>query len=309
MSRFRHILTKSANGVETITLNRPDKRNALCPLLIEELTQALKECEKSDCGVVILTGAGPAFCAGLDMEHLATMKAETLEDSRRDAENMARVLRTLYDFPKPVIAAVNGHAIAGGMALATIPDFTLAVPEAKFGYTEVKVGFVPAIAASFLLRQVGELRTRELLLSGKLIKAHEALEMGLVTQIVNADELMGTAQRPCPESAVEQPAGHAGSEAAALQARQPPPGRGTGRSYPGERATAVGRGFQGRRRSVPRTPQARMAESACEGVGIFPYPYNGVTLIGNINSAFNHECAICAAVVFVDPAFQYPAVR
>ena len=77
--------------------------------------------------------------------------------------------------------------------LATIPDFTLAVPEAKFGYTEVKVGFVPAIAASFLLRQVGELRTRELLLSGKLIKAHEALEMGLVTQIVNADELMGTA--------------------------------------------------------------------------------------------------------------------
>jgi methylglutaconyl-CoA hydratase len=194
MSRFRHILTKSASGVETITLNRPDKRNALCPLLIEELTQALNECENSDSGVVILTGAGPAFCAGLDMEHLATMKAETLEDSRRDAENMARVLRTLYDFPKPVIAAVNGHAIAGGMALATIPDFTLAVPEAKFGYTEVKVGFVPAIAASFLLRQVGELRTRELLLSGKLIKAHEALEMGLVTQIVNADELMGTAQ-------------------------------------------------------------------------------------------------------------------
>jgi methylglutaconyl-CoA hydratase len=106
---------------------------------------------------------------------------------------MARVLRTLYDFPKPVISAVNGHAIAGGMCLATIPDFTLAVPEAKFGFTEVKVGFVPAIAASFLLRQVGELRTRELLLSGKLIRAHEALQMGLVTQIVNTEELMGSA--------------------------------------------------------------------------------------------------------------------
>ena len=194
MPQFRHILVKSANGVETITLNRPDKRNALCPLLITELTQALNDCAQSECGVVILTGAGPAFCAGLDMEHLATMKAHSPEENRRDAENMARVLRTLYDFPKPVIAAVNGHAIAGGMSLATIPDFTLAVPEAKFGFTEVKVGFVPAIAATFLLRQVGELRTRELLLSGKLIKAHEAHELGLVSEIVNAEELMGTAK-------------------------------------------------------------------------------------------------------------------
>ncbi len=190
MTQFHHVITKSSNGVKTITMNRPDKRNALCPLLIEELTIALQEAETCDCGVVILTGAGPAFCAGLDMEHLSTMHAQTVEENRHDAENMARVLRTLYDFPKPVIAAVNGHAIAGGMSLATIPDFTLAIPEAKFGFTEVKVGFVPAIAASFLLRQVGETRTRELLLSGKLIKAREALEMGLVTQIVNAEELL-----------------------------------------------------------------------------------------------------------------------
>jgi methylglutaconyl-CoA hydratase len=194
MTLFRHVLTKSANGVKTITLNRPDKRNSLCPLLIEELTQAIQEAETCDCGVVILTGAGPAFCAGLDMEHLATIRAHTPEENRQDSENMARVLRALYDFPKPVIAAVNGHAIAGGMSLATIPDFTLAVPEAKFGYTEVKVGFVPALAASFLLRQVGEKRTREILLSGRLMKAHEALEFGLVTQIVNAEELMQTAQ-------------------------------------------------------------------------------------------------------------------
>jgi methylglutaconyl-CoA hydratase len=194
MTLFRHVLTRSANGVKTITLNRPDKRNSLCPLLIDELTQAIQEAETCDCGVVILTGAGPAFCAGLDMEHLATIRAHTPEENRQDSENMARVLRALYDFPKPVIAAVNGHAIAGGMSLATIPDFTLAVPEAKFGYTEVKVGFVPALAASFLLRQVGEKRTREILLSGKLMKAHEALEFGLVTQIVNAEELMQTAQ-------------------------------------------------------------------------------------------------------------------
>src|SRR5208337_2203879 len=194
MSLFKHIVTHSANGVKTITLNRPEKRNALCPLLIEELTHALDEAESCDCGVVILTGAGPAFCAGLDMEHLETMNASSPEESRRDSENMARVLRTLYDFPKPVIAAVNGPAIAGGMGLATIPDFTLAVPEAKFGYTEVRVGYVPAIVASFLIRQVGELRTRELLLSGRILKAQEALNMGLVTQIVSAEELMPAAQ-------------------------------------------------------------------------------------------------------------------
>jgi len=128
------------------------------------------------------------------MDHLATMNARTPEEHRSDSENMALVLRTLYDFPKPVIAAVNGPAIAGGMILATIPDFTLATPEAKFGLNEVRVGFVPAIAASFLLRQVGEKRTRELLLTGKLLKAQEALQMGLVTQIVAAEELMQSAQ-------------------------------------------------------------------------------------------------------------------
>ena len=194
MSRFNHLLVRSDNGVQTITLNRPEKRNALSPAVIEELTMALYDAESCDCGVVILTGAGSAFCAGLDLEHLETMQAHTHEENRRDSENVAKVLRTLYDFPKPVIAAVNGPAIAGGMGLATIPDFTLAVPEAKFGYTEVRIGFVPAIVASFLLRQIGEKRTRELLLTGKVIKAQEALNLGLVTQIVAGEELMQSAQ-------------------------------------------------------------------------------------------------------------------
>jgi methylglutaconyl-CoA hydratase len=194
MTVYRHIVVRSENGVKTITLNRPDKRNALTPPLIEELTRALEDTETCDCGVLILTGAGSAFCAGLDLEHLETMEARTVEENRRDSESIARVLRSLYDFPKPVIAAVNGPAIAGGMGLATIPDFTLAVPEAKFGYTEVRIGFIPAIVCSFLLRQVGEKRTRELLLTGKLIKAQEALNLGLVTQIVAAEDLMQSAQ-------------------------------------------------------------------------------------------------------------------
>jgi methylglutaconyl-CoA hydratase len=193
MARFEQILVQSACGVKTITLNRSDKRNAMSPLMISELTEALHQAERCNCGVLVLTGAGSAFCAGLDMEQLASIHANTAEEQRADARGMADLLRTLYDFPKPVIAAVNGPAIAGGMSLATIPDFTLATPEAKFGFNEVRVGFVPAIAASFLLRQVGEKRTRELLLSGRLIKADEAQLLGLVTEIVSGEELMKSA--------------------------------------------------------------------------------------------------------------------
>lgn len=193
MSQFRFIEVESGQGVQTITLNRPEKRNALSPELIDELTQVLNDTAKCDCEVVILTGSGSAFCAGLDMEHLETMHAHTQEQHRRDAENMARVLRTLYEFPKPVIAAVNGPAIAGGMGLAVLCDFTYAAPEARFGFTEVRVGFVPAVVASFLIRQVGEKHTRELLLSGRILKAEEACRMGLVTRIVPQEELMAEA--------------------------------------------------------------------------------------------------------------------
>jgi methylglutaconyl-CoA hydratase len=190
MSHFKHILVESKKGIQTITLNRPEKRNALSPELIDELTHVFNDAANCDCGAVILTGAGSAFCAGLDMEHLETMNARTIEEHRRDSENMARVLRTLYEFPKPIIAAVNGPAIAGGMGLATLCDFTYATPDSRFGYTEVRVGFVPAIVASFLTRQIGEKRTRELLLSGRIIKADEACRLGLVTRIVQPEELI-----------------------------------------------------------------------------------------------------------------------
>ncbi len=193
MPDYKLIQVKSEGGVKTITLNRPEKRNALNAEIIGELLQAFAAASECECGVVVLTGAGPAFCAGLDMEQLASVEGRTVEEHRRDSELMAGVLRALHDFPKPVIAAVNGAAIAGGMGLATIADFTIASPDAKFGYTEVRVGFVPAIAASFMIRQFGEKRTRDLLLSGRLLKAQEALELGLITQVVAEPELLPTA--------------------------------------------------------------------------------------------------------------------
>lgn len=195
MSRYSTLHTHSDGGVLTLTMNRPEKRNALNPAMMDELTRALEEAASNPaCDVVLLTGAGEAFCAGLDLEHLETLSAKTPEQHRMDSERVARLLRTLYDLPKPTIAAVNGAAIAGGMGLATVCDFTLAAPEAKFGYTEVKIGFVPAIVSAFLRGQVGDKHARDLLLTGRLIKAQEAFDLGLVTQVVPEQDLMREAR-------------------------------------------------------------------------------------------------------------------
>lgn len=180
--------------VATITLNRPDKRNAISYELIEDLLAALEEVAKASALVLILTGAGKAFCSGMDLENLRDLIGRSREQSQKDSQIMARLFRTLYDFPKPTIAAVNGAAIAGGTGLATLCDFTLAVPDAKFGYTEVKIGFVPAIVSAFLLRQVGEKIARDLLLTGRLFDAEEAKRIGLVTEIVAAENLMARAR-------------------------------------------------------------------------------------------------------------------
>jgi methylglutaconyl-CoA hydratase len=184
MSSYTTIQICDDSNVRTIKLNRPEKRNALNPTMIQELTTALDHAADGPCGAIILTGAGKCFCAGLDLEELQKMESRTHEEHLEDAERFARLIRLLYDFPKPTIAAVNGAAIAGGTGLATVCDFTYASQDASFGYTEVKIGFVPAIVSSFLLRQVGEKQARDLLLSGRIFDAKEALHLGLVTRII-----------------------------------------------------------------------------------------------------------------------------
>jgi methylglutaconyl-CoA hydratase len=182
-------------GVATITLNRPEKRNAISFELIDDLVRALGEVAKSDAIVLILTGAGKAFCSGLDLDNLQALLGRTPEQNLHDSQTMVHLFRSLYEFPKVTIAAVNGAAIAGGTGLALLCDFTLAVPEAKFGYTEVRIGFVPAIVSTFLLRQVGEKQARDLLLTGRIFEAEEAARMGLVSEIVPAEELMKRARQ------------------------------------------------------------------------------------------------------------------
>ena len=156
----------------------------------EELLAALEDAATCGCRAVVLTGGGEAFCAGLDLSVLRGLQDETEAAQRADAERIARLFRTLYELPVPTIAAVNGPAIAGGAGLAFLCDVTLAVPQAKFGFTEVRIGFVPALVSAFLALQIGEKRCRDLLLTGRIFDSDEAYRLGLVTEVVPHGELM-----------------------------------------------------------------------------------------------------------------------
>jgi methylglutaconyl-CoA hydratase len=191
--------------IRTITLNRPERRNAMTPEMQQELIAAFEDAVASDCRVLVLTGAGEAFCAGLDLSALQTMSDMSAAEHRVDAERIATLLRTLYELLLPTIAAVQGAAIAGGTGLATICDFTLATPAAKFGYTEARIGFVPALVSAFLALQIGDKRTRDLLLTARLFDAAEALRLGLVNEVVSPKRLAERVQQLADMLAANSP--------------------------------------------------------------------------------------------------------
>jgi len=186
---YATVLVAEEHGIHTITLNRPERRNAMTPAMQTELIAAMEEAAAGNCRVVVLKGAGDAFCAGLDLTALQEMNEKGADEHRADAERIANLFRTLYELPKPTIAAVQGAAIAGGTGLATICDFTLAVPAAKFGYTEARIGFVPALVSAYLALQIGDKRARDLLLTARLFDAAEACRLGLVNDVVPPEAL------------------------------------------------------------------------------------------------------------------------
>jgi methylglutaconyl-CoA hydratase len=186
---FETIVVAELDGVRTITLNRPERRNAMTPAMQAELIAAMEEAAVSDCRVLVFKGAGDAFCSGLDLAALQAMNTQSPAEHRTDAERVAKLFRTLYELPVPTIAAAHGAAIAGGTGLATICDFTLATPVAKFGYTEARIGFVPALVSAFLALQIGDKRARDLLLTGRLFDAAEAHRLGLVNEVVAPEAL------------------------------------------------------------------------------------------------------------------------
>ena len=182
------------DGIATIALTVPEKRNAISAQMITDLLGALLQADEGPARVVIITGSGKSFCAGMDLDELQHLARQTQQKNLEDARRVTKMLYRLHSFPKPVIAAVNGAAIAGGCGIATLADFTIAVPEAKFGYTEVKIGFIPALVSVFLRRRIGDRQVRDLLLTGRIIDAAEALRMGLITEIVPQERLMDRAR-------------------------------------------------------------------------------------------------------------------
>jgi len=178
-------------GVATIAMNRPDKRNALNPELVSELAQAFRDLgSDAETRVIVLKGNGPAFCAGADLAYLQQISQNSAQENLADSTRLMQMMQGIVECPKPVIAMVHGPAIAGGCGLATVCDLVVAGrSNAVFGYSEVKIGFIPAIVMVYLLRKVGDTQARRLVLTAQNLSADEAVSIGLATMVVDDDQL------------------------------------------------------------------------------------------------------------------------
>jgi len=210
---YENILLEVNEGIATITLNRPDKLNAYTVGMGEDVVEAFNALkDNDDVKVVVLTGSGKGFCAGVDLEHLkeqfaAEAKGESLPGPKLGEERFIRELpATLATFPKPVIVAINGHAIGVGITMALPCDIRIAAEGAKIGLTFAKMGILPGLGSTQLLqRVVGPAKARELMLTAKVILAEEAAEIGLVNNVVPADQLMDEAMTMAKQIAENNP--------------------------------------------------------------------------------------------------------
>jgi len=184
------ILTEIRDRIGYVTLNRPEKRNALNAEMVKELKAALQSMiSDENAKVIVLRAEGKVFCSGADLGYLQSLQNFTYEENLEDSRNLKDLFQMIYTAPKVIIAQIQGHALAGGCGLATVCDFSYSVKEAKFGYTEVKIGFIPAIVKVFLLRKIGEGKAKELLLEADLLEAGKAKEFGLINKVVEEGKL------------------------------------------------------------------------------------------------------------------------
>lgn len=197
---YKHLRVWQEGRVQIIALNRPDKRNALNQALIAELAEALQRAENNNtCRMVVLTGEGSAFCAGADISEMKELLSAPQEDVVANALRLAELLKLIYTLAKPVVAAVNGVALGGGCGLVCACDYVFAAEGAKLGFTEVRIGFVPAIIMFFVVQKVGMGQARKLLLGGEVLPAQEAKEVGLVDRVVPEGQLLEATVAFCEE--------------------------------------------------------------------------------------------------------------
>ena len=195
-----------SDGIATLTLNRPEKRNALDRRMIGELKAALTRCDlSSEIRVVALRAAGKDFCAGLDLDELLASADLTPAENERRAMELGELFVMLRELPKVSVAVVAGRALAGGCGLATACDLVVAMAGAKFGYPEIERGFVPAMVMTMLRRSVGEKVAFDLAATGRLVTAEEAERIGLISRLVPADDFDGRVTTLLAQLAVSSP--------------------------------------------------------------------------------------------------------
>lgn len=185
---FKH--TKDNRGVITISLNRPEVHNAFNDELIKELTHFFFElnCDKNT-KLAILTGEGSSFCAGADLNWMKSMASYSKKENIEDARALSKLFQTIDDLNIPLIAKVNGHALGGGVGLLSVCDYVITQDKAKFGFTEVRLGLIPAVISPYCIRKIGESNARAWFLSGERFDAHQAFSMNLVHEVVELEKL------------------------------------------------------------------------------------------------------------------------
>jgi methylglutaconyl-CoA hydratase len=192
MADYKTILVAVESGIARVTLNRPDKRNALNDELVSEVKSALRDAATDEeIRVVLLQGAGKDFCSGADLASLQQSSQAGIEQNVANARWMSELFIMMRRHPRPIVAAVRGRALAGGCGLATAADIVLAAESARFGYPEVNIGFIPAMVMAILRRSVSEKRAFEMITSGEVISARQALEAGLINRVFADDQFDG----------------------------------------------------------------------------------------------------------------------
>ena len=193
-----NILYKVENGIAEIVLNRPEKMNSMDEQLILDLSGLLKDFAANDeVRVIVISGAQGNFCSGLYLDYLQKISEYDILENKEDSHNFMNMLLSIYNCPKPVIAKVSGYCLAGGCGIATACDLIIADETARFGYTEVKIGFIPAIVMLFLLKRISETHAKDLLLTARIITSDEAFRMGLINQYVSSGDLDNAVNNLC----------------------------------------------------------------------------------------------------------------
>lgn len=187
---MNYVISELRERIAYIVLNRPEKRNALNAQFVEELKQTITKAEHdSEVRAIVLKSSSEAFCAGADLAYLQQLQGYSFDENLQDSKNLAALFKMMYGSSKPIISMINGPALAGGCGLATVCDMCFSTPESTFGYTEARIGFIPAIVMVFLRKKVGETLAKNMLFTGEVFSADKAFEYGLLTEIVKADEL------------------------------------------------------------------------------------------------------------------------